>query len=199
MKFSEIVYKRPDLDEMKPAFISLLRAFRSAASAESQAEVIQSIYGHRAHFETMANVASIRHTIDTSNSFFEEEQDYFDNSYPIYLDLVTEFYKELLASDFRSELEKKYGKQLFEIARLTINTFSPAIIADLQLENELTTQYTKLIASAEIEFDGKKLNITGMVPYKLSPDRETRKLAHEKTDAFFAGQAPALDRILGNW
>ena len=28
---------------------------------------------------------------------------------------------------------------------------------DLQLENKLTTQYDKLIASAEIEFDGKNI------------------------------------------
>jgi oligoendopeptidase F len=172
-----------------------LKDFGSASSAEEQMNIVEKIYTERAHFETMANVASIRHTINTEDAFFEKEQDYFDNHYPIYLDLVTAFYKELLRSTFRKDLEKKYGVQLFEIAKLTLKTFSPEIISDLQRENELTTEYTKLIASAEIEFEGQKVNLTGMIPFKLSTDRAIRKAAHEKTDAFFVSNAAALDRI----
>ncbi|MGB3074298.1 MAG: M3 family oligoendopeptidase, partial [Chitinophagales bacterium] len=160
-----------------------------------QISIIDQIYKLRAHFETMSNVASIRHTIDTSDVFFEAEQEYFDNSYPNYLDLVSEFYKVLLSSSCRPELEKHYGQQLFDIAKVTLQTFSPSIIADLQRENELTTEYTKLIATAQIEFDGKKLNLSGMVPYKLSTDRNIRQAAHKKTDEFFKANGAALDRI----
>ncbi len=195
MKFSQIQYKRPELDHTRQQINSLLEAFNSSRSAGEQIAIIIDIYRERAHFETMSNVANIRHTIDTSDPFFEKEQEYFDNSYPIYLELVSAFYIKLLASPFRDELEAHFGKQLFEIARLTLKIFSPAIIEDLQRENELTSAYTKLIAGAEIDFDGKKLNISGMVPYKLSTDRSIRKAAHEKTDAFFKANAAELDRI----
>ncbi|MEO6168488.1 MAG: M3 family oligoendopeptidase [Chitinophagales bacterium] len=195
MKFSEITYLRPDLEHIRQQMNVLLQAFTKSASAPEQIGVIGTIYKLRAHFETMSNVANIRHTINTSDTFFEKEQDYFDNSYPIYLDLVSEFYKKLLSSSFRKELEERYGQQLFEIARLTLKTFSPEIIEDLQRENELTTEYTKLIAGAEIDFDGQKLNLSSMVPFKLSTDRSIRKAAHEKTDAFFKTNAAELDRI----
>ncbi|MBA2406863.1 MAG: M3 family oligoendopeptidase [Chitinophagales bacterium] len=195
MKFSEIIYQRPDLGSMKQEFSNLLQQFGSATSSSAQMEVIDKIYQHRAHFESMSNVANIRNTINTSDPFFEEEQNYFDINYPIYLDLVSQFYKQLIDSSFRSELEKKYGRQLFEIAKMTRKTFSPEIIHELQHENELTTEYTKLIASAEIEFDDKVLNLAGMVPYKLASDRLTRKAAHEKTDEFFVEHSAELDRI----
>lgn len=195
MKFSQIKYERPDLDQLAGQFNALMETFRQTAAAKAQMEVIDEIYRLRSHFETMSNVASIRHTIDTSDPFFEAEQEYFDNSYPIYLDLVSAFYKALINSPCRGELESRYGKQLFDIASVTLQSFSPAIISDLQRENELTTEYTKLIASAEIEFDGKKLNLSGMVPYKLSTDRAIRKAAHERTDEFYAANAQALDRI----
>lgn len=195
MKFSELQYERPDLDSMKNRMKKYLNDLQNASSAQTQIETIEAIYRDRAHFETMGNVANIRYTIDTTNSFFQQEQQYFDTHYPIYQELVSDFYKALLGSPFRPELEKKFGTQLFNIAQLTIKTFSPVIIEDLQIENELSTKYTNLIASAEIEFDGKKLNLSGMVPYKLSTDRIVRKAAHEKTDEFFVRNEETLDAI----
>lgn len=194
-KFSEIEYQRPELDKIKQEFQTLLHAFREAPDAAAQVSVTDRIYALRATFDTMSNVASIRHTIDTSNSFYEAEQEYFDNAYPVYLDLVSEFYKVLLASDYRKQLEEHYGKQLFAIADITVKSFSPAIIEELQQENELSTEYTKLIAAAEIEFDGKKLNLSGMIPYKISGDRNIRKAAHEAADAYYEKNAATLDRI----
>lgn len=195
MKFSELQYERPDLDSMQDRMKMNLQGLSNAASADKQIEIIEAIYRDRSHFETMGNVANIRYTIDTTNSFFEQEQQYFDQHYPIYQGLVSEFYKALIASSFRPELEKRFGKQLFNIAHLTIKTFSPEIIEDLQAENELSTKYTNLLASAEIEFDGKKLNLSGMVPYKLSTDRVIRKAAHEKTDEFFTRNEETLDDL----
>ncbi|HUM48131.1 MAG TPA: hypothetical protein PLD84_14470, partial [Chitinophagales bacterium] len=111
MKFSEIKYIRPDLELLRQQITILLEAFSNAVTALEQIAIIDKIYRHRAHFETMSNVANIRHTINTSDPFFEGEQDYFDNSYPIYLDLVSEFYKKIIGSTFRNELEEKYGHQ----------------------------------------------------------------------------------------
>ena len=195
MKFSEIKYQRPDLDSMKNRMKTSLTEFNTAASAEKQIEIVEAIYRDRAHFETMSNMANIRYTINTTDPFFEQEQQYFDSHYPIYQELISELYKALIASSFRVQLEEKFGKQLFQIATLTIKTFSPEIIKDLQRENELSTEYTNLIASAQIEFDGKKLNLSGMVPYKLSTDRAIRKAAHEKSDEFFLQHEKTFDRI----
>lgn len=58
---------------------------------------------------------------------------------------------------------------------LELKTFKPEIIELLQEENALTTAYTKLIAGARIPFDGKELTIAQLSPYKIDPDRATRR------------------------
>src|SRR5258708_21755432 len=98
MKFSEIKYERPDLDSLKIRIGNLLNQFKSASDSEEQYQIFEAIYRERAHFETMSNVASVRHTIDTSVKYYEEEQKFFDLNYPAYQDLVTQFYKALIAS-----------------------------------------------------------------------------------------------------
>ncbi|MBM6860961.1 hypothetical protein H9X78_10775, partial [Clostridium saudiense] len=56
----------------------------------------------------------------------------------------------MVASKFREELERKYGKQLFKLLELKLKAFSKDIIEDLQIENKLSSEYVKLIASAKI-------------------------------------------------
>ena len=97
--------------------------------------------------------------MNTEDEFYNEENDFFDENSPLFEKMSTDFYRALVESKFRSELEKKLGKLLFINAELQLKSFDPAIIPELQEENKLTTEYVKLMASAQIEFNGKKLNL----------------------------------------
>src|SRR5215467_12212250 len=130
MKFSSIKYSRPDLLAMKNRIEGLLNRLSSSANVAEQIQIVEEVYRERAHFETMSNLASIRHTIDTADKFYEEEQKFFDANYPLYQDLINAFYKVLIKSDHREALEKKFGRQLFNIAEVTIKSFSPEIIEE---------------------------------------------------------------------
>ena len=57
--------------------------------------------------------------------------------------------------------------------------FSPEITELLQEESTLQTQYQSLLASAQIEFNGEKCNLSQLGPYMQSQDREVRKAAYE--------------------
>ena len=87
----------------------------------------------RSDIESMAELVSIRHTVDTNDSFYEKEQDFFDENMPIYQGLVAKYYNVLINSKFRTKLEEKWGIQLFNMATLNIKTFSPEIVEDLQI------------------------------------------------------------------
>ena len=54
----------------------------------------------------MATLVSIRHSIDTEDEFYAEENDFIDENRPKFENLVSKFYKELVNSKFRKELEK---------------------------------------------------------------------------------------------
>lgn len=195
MKFTQLVYSRPDIISFEKQFNELLQKLSSSGSAKEQKELLEEIYKLRRKMETAMTVVSVRNSIDTSDTLYETEQDFFDHYEPKYKDLIMSFYRVLIQSEFRNELEAQLGKQLFMIAEMTVKTFSPAIIEDLQKENRLCTEYTKLLASARIEFQSQTYNLSGLAPFKLSPDRNIRKEANEKYDSFFEQNAKQLDTI----
>lgn len=69
MKFFEFKYERPDFNLYKEKMISLIDQFKVAKNAEEQLKVVSEINEIRNHIETMATLASIRHSIDTRDTF----------------------------------------------------------------------------------------------------------------------------------
>lgn len=195
MKFSDFSYERPNLKEVEGKFKDLLQEFNSATTLEKQDIAMGKINKLRSEFESMGQIVSVRHSIDTTDEFYKAEQDYFDEVEPIYQGMVTQYYKALVHSKFRKDLEEKWGKQLFAIAETTLNTFKPEIIEDLQQENKLSTEYTKLLASAKIMFEGEERNLSQLGPFLQSKDRDIRKSANEARYGFFKENEEKLDEI----
>lgn len=195
MKFTEYPYKRPDIKEVEQQFKKLLKQFDEAFSFEKQDEVMSTINELRQNVTTQSTLASIRHSIDTNDSFYKAEQDFMDEAEPVLQEYITDYYRALVQSKFRSELEAKWGRQLFALAELSLNTFSPEVIEDLQLENKLSTEYSQLIASAKIPFDGEELTLSQLTPYELSTDREIRERAYTARYQFMADHEAEFDRI----
>ncbi|MGM9975132.1 MAG: M3 family oligoendopeptidase [Clostridiaceae bacterium] len=195
MKFSEYKYTRIDFKTVEESFNKLIKEFNDASSFEEQNKVMKEINTLRSNVETMAELAQIRHTIDTTDKFYEEENNYLDEVMPLYSGIITEYYKAIIGSRFRDELEKVWGKQLFNLAELAIKTFKPEIIEDLQQENKLSSEYTKLIASAKIDFMGEERNLSGLTPFLQHKDRAVRKQAMEAKYGFFKEHEGEFDRI----
>jgi len=195
MKFNEFNYSRPVMEEYKRQFDELLEVFETVDSFESQSQCFEQINHLRKEFSSMYNICHIRHTIDTRDQFYEKENEFFDTNNPTFDSLINRFYKALLRSAYRKELEKKWGSQLFTIAELSLKTFKPTILEDLQQENKLSSEYVKLKASAKIKFQEKEYNISSLAPLEASDDRAVRKAANEAKWNFYAENADAVDQI----
>ncbi len=198
MKFSDYQYERIDMKSYESAFNTLLEKFKNARNFEEQNQLMAKIIELRNKFETMSQIVYIRHTVDTNDEFYKGEQDYFDENTPIYQGLVTSFFDALVHSNFKKELEDKWGEQLFRLAELALKTFKPEILEDLQLENKLSSEYTKLIASAKIDFEGEERTLSQLAPFTLSTDRTMRKNASEAKYTFFKENEAKLDEIYDN-
>jgi M3 family oligoendopeptidase len=195
MKFSDMVYQRPDLAKVEHDFNLLLNNFSAAVTADEQTALLTRINDLKNDFQTYSSLAAVRNSIDTTNPFYEAEQAFFDANDPVVKDLNIKFYKALGSSKFRSELERKFGQQLFKLADVNIKTFDTSIIDDLVEENKLGTEYTKLIANAEIDFNGQKMTLSAVAAYTESTDRETRRKAQEASAGFYASHEEKLDDI----
>ena len=195
MKFNEYKYEHLDLEKIKKEFSELIKSFEKAENVEGQVNAFDEIIKLRNHIETMQTLVSVRHSIDTNDEFYDKENEYMDEISPILFGFTNDFYKALVNSKFKDELVQKYGKFLFDLAENTLKTFSPEIIPDAQEENRLSSKYSKLIASAKIDFDGKELNLSQMVPYTQSKDRNVRIEAAKKVAQFFAENQDEFDNI----
>lgn len=195
MKFKDYAYQRPDLEAIGKEFEKTIDVLRNAASAAEQIAALERINAVRRNYDTMATLCRIRSSIDTTDKFYEQEQDFLDENDPLYMNFEFQLEAEVMKSKFRSELEEKFGRQIFNLIEAKQKSFSPEIIDDLKEENKLDSEYRKLTASAKIEFDGKINNLSQMGPYAINPDRAVRKAAEAAVAGFFAENEAKFDDI----
>ena len=193
--FENIAYERPDFAALKDFYEEINGR---VAAAQSYAEVRACIFEeetYSSHFNTMATVATIRHTIDTSNKFYETEEEYINQQYPEVMPYMQAFNLALLNSPFKAEIDKEFGAQFLKAVKLGVDSFCETNIPLMQEENELTNRYQKLTASCKIQFDGQEHNLYGILKYFSAEDREIRKAAVKKYAQFFEENDEELGEI----
>lgn len=196
--FDSFPYARPDIDVLTGDFDALLADFEQAPSAAAQLQALGRLNDLRKQFTSMYSLCIIRHTTDTRDPFYEAENTYFDEALPTFEALNDRFYRGLLTARFRADIEKKYGSHLFVLAELALKTFQPAILKDLQEENALSTEYTKVKAKAQIEFDGQTYNLSSFVPIEQADDRSVRRRAAAVKWDFYQKNADTFELLFDN-
>ena len=195
MKFTEMPYKRPDMDVLKAAGESFVKGVKDAKSASEVLEQHKKFSEFYKNVTTLWSLCYIRHTVNTKDEFYDGENSFFDESSPLFEKIYTDFYREMVNSKYREELVGAFGELWFINADLKLKGFDEKIIGELQKDNALCSKYSKLLASASLDFDGKKVNLSQLRAYQLSPDREVRKAAYAKRTEFFAEHETELDDI----
>lgn len=195
MKFSDFHYVRPNMEQLTIDWEALVKQFNEASNADEQIEIMRKINQLRLDFDSMLNIVYIRYSGDTTNKDYEAEQEFFDQNSPLFQELVNHFYKAMLTSKYRQDLEDHFGKHLFNIVEVSLKTFHHDIIEDLQRENHLVSEYTKLVSSAKIMFEGEERNLAGLTPFEMSIDRDMRHRASDAKWQFMASCTEKIDAI----
>lgn len=181
--FSELKYERPDFDE-------LARITREYTEKMKNAKNFEEFDKYRTEFNRISRkpgeigtLAFIRHTLDTSDEFYEKEFEYLQEK-DAELSVESNKMSEVIVnSPFKDELIAKYGEQLYTKTKLYVDSYDERLVPFMQEQAKLTTAYQKLMATAKIPFKGQELNLYGIQKYFGSTDREERKeatLAYEK-------------------
>ncbi len=195
MKFREMPYERPDKEALIREMKELTEAFRNAPDYGTAKEVFLKEQEFEKHLMTLETLVGIRHSIDTNDAFYDGEETFWNNAGPELQEYSQQWTMAMLASPFRAEFEKDYGKIMFLNAEIDLKAFSPEIIGEMQKEADLVTEYMKLIASAKVPFEGGIYTISQLEPFRSDPD-DGRRLAAWKADgAWYKSVQPDLDRI----
>jgi M3 family oligoendopeptidase len=194
-KFSEMQYTRPDFDSNYAEMKALLGELESAKSAEEFFTALTELDHKGKALTTQAVLCEIRHTINTKDEFYSAEQDVMDESLPRFQEISTEAARITLASPFKDKVAEKYGPHLLEKYEVRLKTFRPEIVPDLVEVSKLGSEYEKLMASAQIEFEGETRNLSGLTPFMQSKDRGTRRAANQAHWGWIAGHGEKLDEL----
>ncbi len=195
MKFSQMPYERPDLEAVKAQLNEFNERLAKAESYESAKAVFLERETYEKHVDTMESLVSIRHSIDTRDEFYDEEMKFWNTSGPVLEEYRQEWNRVMLESPFRPQFEEEYGNVMFIKAEMAKKTFAPEIIPDLQKENELATTYEKLLASAQIPFEGNMYTLSQMTPFKNDADDDRRLAAWKAEGQWYKDHQKELDDL----
>ncbi len=184
-KFVDYSYQRPDVEGVERSLREVIAGIANAVDAETQLENFRKYDRVLRDFANMSTVASIRQSINTNDEFYNGEIDFFNENLPSVEALQKEVQKEILNTKFKSELEESLGEYIFKKFELESKTVSDEVLELLVTESKLTTEYDKLIASAQIDFRGEVQTLSRLNPFRMSADRETRRDANEAYFGFF--------------
>ena len=195
MKFSQMPYARPDAEKTKQQLRALTEQLKAAKTYEEAKAVFLRQQETEKHLDTAANLAHIRHSIDTRDTFYDGEEKFWNSFGPELQEYSQQWTAAMLASPFRADFEKEYGDLMFLNAEIALKTFSPEIIPELQQENELTQEYEKLLASAQIPFEGKTYTLSQLAPFKTDADDARRLAAWKAEGRWYKDHQQAFDAL----
>ena len=195
MKFSEMPYARPDLNELKQQLQSLTDQLKAAPDYAAAREAFLAQQKLSMHIDTLATLSSVRNSIDTRDKFYDAEEEFWNEAGPELRAYDDAWTAAMLESPFRKEFAAEYGDLMFLNAEIARKAFSPAIVEELKQENQLVQDYQKLIASAQIEFEGNTYTISQLSPFKNDPDDARRLAAWQAEGGWYKAHQPELDEI----
>ena len=109
MKFSEMPYERPDLDAVKGQLSQLTQRLKAAAGYDEAKAVFLEQEALMKHINTQGTLASIRHSIDTRDQFYDGEEQFWNHAGPELQEYGQAWTMAMLESPFRADFEAEYG------------------------------------------------------------------------------------------
>ena len=195
MKFSEIPYARPNMEEYKSSFKELLSSFENADNFEKQHDSFLSLQRLKDDFRTMLQYSFISADLNTTDEFYQKEVAFFNENKPVSGQLEKEYALALNKATFKKEFVDKYGQQLFDVAAVKVKSFDPTIAEELKEEGHLMQTYNKLVGMAKFELNGESHNLSSLRKFFSDKDRNVRKAAHKANADGFASKQQELDEI----
>lgn len=145
--FADMAYVRPDLEALDQKIADC----QAMAAEEDKESELLAMYGEILddirNLDAMDTLATIHYNLDTTDTYYEEEMTTLDNYYTRLDNKMNELTETILASGYQDAAKAAWGDAFIERYEFNSKLNSPEIEALSEQENDLVTQYTKLLAS----------------------------------------------------
>jgi len=182
LKFNEFPFVVPSVKIVSRKLEAIINNLKECGSITTALPVIKKWNKYTEELSTQCSLIYIRYTLDTQNKTYVKAMDRLTELTPILSNCNNQFMKILTKASYRKDLEAKFGKYLLKKYDASLKTFNPVIMADLEAEQKLTTEYDAVLGGAQVDFRGETLNLSQLGKYLQDKDRDTRKLAAQTMD-----------------
>lgn len=194
-KFEEIKLKVPNFDKIIEKINILEDSLKNASNEKEALKIVNNFHRLDDEVSSLVTIITIRYSLDTHDQKIAKANDACDENMPRVSAATNNFYKALVSSKYRNYLENKLGSYYFVMLENSLKSFDEKIIEDLIEENRLSSNYDKIMASAQIEFEGEIYNLSQMGKFSKSLDRETRKKASIAVDNWLSEHEEEIGTI----
>lgn len=193
--FKDIKYERPDIEEFETNIKSLRFKLMSTRDIEIAQDALFEYEKYVSKFNTAYALCNILHDLDTSDKFYTEELEYCEEIAARVEELCSGIMSVMLSCPCAEELKERFGDMIFLIAENSRKQINNTVIDDIVTESGLENDYAQLQSEAEIEYMGKKLNLSMLEPYLESTNRQTRIEATKKLDEYYMTRKETYGKI----
>ena len=177
MKFNDIPYQRPSHDEWIRQFDASLNVLRQSEQLDDHLQAISRINRLRDDWQTARQIVYIRNASNLRDSFYIEENSFFDQISPMISKRVSDYHTAILESPFLTELRKSYGGGLFTKATES-KPPGMEVQETVRMIGTMTHKYQQTLATATVEFDGQRHTLSSLSQLPC-PDRDAKRKVAE--------------------
>ncbi|MBC8352629.1 MAG: M3 family oligoendopeptidase [Planctomycetes bacterium] len=193
--FSEIQMSTPAYEAIVIEYEQLETSWRAAENTDECRQVIHDWDVLERRLSTWENLVDLRFNQDTSNAEYKQAREFSDELKPRLTDLSVKMKRKLIETPHRNDLEAAFGPQAFALWEADVLAFDPKIEADLVQESKLEAEFTDLLASAKLSYQGETYNFAGLAKFHVASDRQVRHDSNVVKWQWFADNLEQLDRI----
>ena len=193
--FKNIKYVRPSVEEFTEVVRDVRLKLMTSQDPDQAFEAIMEYEKQLSKFDTAFALCMILHDLDTSNEFYGDELEFFDEANASVAELCSAVLTGILDCPCADKLREKYGNMIFKKAVNQKETISKEVIEDLAKESSLENDYSQIQSEAEIMFRGKSLNLSQLSVYLEATNRKVRREAHAALDRYYMSKKETFDKI----
>ncbi len=194
MKFSEMKYERPDFAALEADFEQLLSQFTNASTFTEQNEALQKLTELRNHFDSMYELVSIRHTMNTKTSFTRRTR-LFRREKASLPRLGFEVVQSDDGIQIPHRARGKMGTPAVRLGGVRGQVVCAGNRGGFTAGEQAGQRVRQAHGECEIPFEGEDRTLPQLHPFQLSTDRGMRKRASEAKWNFYSEHEAELDRI----
>lgn len=155
LRLAEMPYVHPDVEQLAADFDSLSMQAMTSDDADALLAAYFDLEYRYMQFGSMYALAEFRYSMDTTDSYWTQEYDYFVSQSPILWDKEAAMLRALAASPCRSELERLYDGFYFDYYSDYGENANTDYMELQAQENELLRQYHALTGASSVSYAGE--------------------------------------------